>query len=196
MGGNQGEELDAILIHDSRTNDDDELIDGMSWGSGQSTGGDGTTQFSCSTRSLFRNSLYRPAPTAPKQDTRAPTPTSFQGGSNTLHGAFNGTDPTTPFTSTNLDPALVARGLASGENIKETFDYGAGVGGPIVRDRLWFWAGWGHWRSEEYAAGNYFNATQNTLFYTPNLSAQAYTDNFNYAYDIRLDYQTSKKNNI
>lgn len=196
VGGNQGEEDNSILIHDSRTNDDDELFDGMSWSSGQSTGGLGQRGFVINKVSVQELTVSVGADGAEAGHPGANVNVVPKEGGNTLHGAFNGTEAQTAMTSTNLDPALVARGLLSGENIKETFDYGAGVGGPIVRDKLWYWAGWGHWTSEEYAPGNYFNATQNTLFYTPDLSKQAYTDNFNYAYDIRLDYQISKKNKI
>jgi hypothetical protein len=196
VGGNQGEEDNSILIHDSRTNDDDELLDGMSWSSGQSTGGLGQRSVVINKVSVQEITVSVGTAGAEAGHPGANVNIVPKEGSNQLHGAFNGTQTTRSFESTNLDSALVARGLAAGENIKETYDYGIGVGGPILHDRIWIWGGWGQWNSEQYAAGNYFNATQSTLFYTPDLKRQAYTENFNHAFDIRLTYQLSHKNKI
>ena len=56
-----------------------------------------------------------------------------------------------------------------------------------------FWGGFGDWAALDTVPGNYFNATQNTLFYTPDLSRPAYTDTWNYSYDVRLDWQATHK---
>lgn len=193
VGGNQGEEDDSILIHDSRTNDDDELLDGMSWSSGQSTGGLGQRSFVINKVSVQEIRVSVGADGAQAGHPGANVNIVPKEGGNEFHGAFNGTQATRDFQGTNLNSDLRARGLLVGENIKETYDYGAGFGGPILKNRIWFWGGWGQWNAEQYAAGNYYNATQDTLFYTPDLSHQAYTENFNYAYDIRLTIQASKK---
>ena len=41
--------------------------------------------------------------------------------------------------------------------MKKVYDYGVGVGGPIVRDRLWFYSANRVWGNQGYAANNYFN---------------------------------------
>jgi hypothetical protein len=115
-------------------------------------------------------------------------------GGDQFHGAVNFTGANGDFQTLNLNSALEARGLTSVSPIKETYDFGAGFGGPIIRGKLWFWVGYGQWNAEQYAPNNYFNATQNTLFYTPDLKRQAYTAYPNYATDMRFDWQASKKN--
>lgn len=193
VGGNEGEEDNSILIHDSRTNDDDELFDGMSWSSGQSTGGLGQRSFVVNKASVEEIRVSVGADGAEAGHPGANVNIVPKEGSNQFHGVFNGTQTNGNFQSTNLNSTLRARGLAVGQGLKETYDYGAGFGGPILKNRIWFWGGWGQWNAEQYAPGNYFNATQNTLFYTPDPSRQAYTENFNYAYDIRLTIQATKK---
>ena len=194
VGGNKGEELDSILIHDSRSNDDDELLDGMSFSSGQSTGGLGQRSVVINKISVQEITVSTGSASAEAGHEGANVNVVPKTGSDELHGAVNYTAATGGFQSQNLDPALEARGLQSGENIKETYDLGAGVGGPIFRGKLWFWGGYGQWNAENYAPGNYYNATQNSLFYTPDSKRQAYTENFNYASDVRLDWQISKRN--
>jgi hypothetical protein len=196
VGGNKGEELDSILIHDSRSNDDDELLDGMSFSSGQSTGGLGQRSVVINKISVQEITVSTGSASAEAGHPGANVNVVPKTGSDQLHGAVNYTAATGVFQSQNLNPALEARGLQSGENIKETYDLGVGIGGPIFRGKLWFWAGYGQWNAENYAPGNYYNSTQNTLFYTPDMTRQAYTENYNYASDIRLDWQISKKNRV
>ena len=41
------------------------------------------------------------------------------------------------------------------------------MGGPIKKDRLWFFTAHRWWGSQEYAPGNFYNKTQGTPVYTP-----------------------------
>ncbi|HEX4155990.1 MAG TPA: TonB-dependent receptor [Acidobacteriaceae bacterium] len=194
VGGNKGEELDSILIHDSRPNDGDELLDGMSWSSGQSTGGLGQRSFVINKVSVQETTVSTGPGGADAGHPGANVNIVPKEGGDQFHAAFNGTGATRAWQSTNLSPALIARGLTSGQNIRHIYDFGLGLGGPIVHEKLWFWAGFGDWAALNNAPGDYFNATQNTLFYTPDLKRPAYTNIWNYAYDIRLDWQATKKN--
>jgi hypothetical protein len=74
-----------------------------------------------------------------------------------------------------------------------------GFGGPIVKDKLWFYADGRHWISESYQVGNYFNANEfapfpNNLLYVADLSRPAYDQNFYYDGALRLTWQASKRN--
>ncbi len=52
---------------------------------------------------------------------------------------------------------------------KRTYDANIAVGGPIFKDKLWFFTAHRVFGYQNYLAGNYANATQNTPFYTPDL---------------------------
>lgn len=47
------------------------------------------------------------------------------------------------FQSSNLTTALRSKGIANTNKIQEIRDYGASVGGAIVKDRLWWWGAYG-----------------------------------------------------
>jgi hypothetical protein len=78
--------------------------------------------------------------------------------------------------SSNYSSDLASRGLLQAPSVKKIWDLGGSLGGPIKKDTLWFMTAHRSWGAQEYAAGNYFNATHGTLFYTPDLSRPAYTD--------------------
>ena len=74
----------------------------------------------------------------------------------------------------NLDDTLRARGASTETTIRKIYDMGGGFGGPIVRDRLWFYVAQRKYESSLFSAGGFFNATQGTPVYTPDLSRPAY----------------------
>jgi hypothetical protein len=196
VGGSQGEANVSIVIHDSRNLNDDALLDGMSWSNGGNTGGYGQRGYVTNKVSVQELTISTTGGSAEAGHPGANVNIVPKTGSNEFHGAFNATGASPQFQMGNLDAALVARGLTSTATIKELYDLGAGAGGPIIRDKLWFWIGLGAWNAEQYAPGNYFNKTQNTLFYTPDLSRPAYTMYPNFAADMRYDWQASKKNHF
>ena len=77
--------------------------------------------------------------------------------------------------SDNLTAELQARQITTAPSLKKRYDAGGGIGGPIARDKLWFFASARSWRTSQYYPGNYFNKTPGTLFYTPDLSRPAYS---------------------
>jgi hypothetical protein len=69
--------------------------------------------------------------------------------------------------SDNLNDKLRARGLTSAGAVRRYYDVGGGVGGPIKRDKLWFFSAF-RWEDRSlYQAGNYYNKRQGTVFYEP-----------------------------
>jgi Carboxypeptidase regulatory-like domain len=62
-------------------------------------------------------------------------------GSNTLRGLGSANYQSGDFQTTNITPELLAKGYAPGVNKFTKYqDYYGEVGGPILRDRLWFYA--------------------------------------------------------
>jgi hypothetical protein len=98
--------------------------------------------------------------------------------------------------SDNITDELKARGAAGGGDLRTLYLVNVGVGGRIVRDRLWFYSAHQRSRQSRYQPGNYFNATQNTLFYTPDLSRQAITLDTEWDRQVRVTWQATAKNKI
>jgi len=62
---------------------------------------------------------------------------------------------------------LSARGATAGSDIKTLYDLAGGVGGPLRRNKLWFYGSMRRWITTSNLAGLYFNKLQNpqgTLF--------------------------------
>src|SRR5262249_15155828 len=66
--------------------------------------------------------------------------------------------------------------------VKKIYDYGLGVGGPIVRDKLWFYEANRRWGSQANSANNYFNQSPVFYQYQPDKSRPAYGDS--YVWDV------------
>jgi hypothetical protein len=65
----------------------------------------------------------------------------LKSGGNEFHGRYEGSYQGPKLQSNNLNTALRAQGLTDTEPLKYAFDLGADLGGRIVRDKLWFYAG-------------------------------------------------------
>jgi len=63
------------------------------------------------------------------------------GNTMSLAGRFYLTD--NFFQADNLTPALQANGILSSNKIQQIKDYGFNAGGPIIRDKLWWWGAYG-----------------------------------------------------
>ena len=56
-----------------------------------------------------------------------------------------------------MTPALQALGVPTPSSIRSLYEVAGGVGGPIMKDKLWFFADARHWISSSNQAGaNYF----------------------------------------
>ena len=127
-------------------------------------------------------------------------------GGNTFSGAFSTSHTAPSLQADNLNDKLRARGLSFSSSLKKHYDTGGAFGGPILRDRLWFFAGTRFGANQQYQQGNYFNKLQNqkvgtdpvyrVTFYEPDLSRPAFTDDYYRDYSLRLTLQASKKNKL
>jgi hypothetical protein len=60
-------------------------------------------------------------------------------GGNTLKGTARAYDANKKFESTNAPDEVIAQGGGAGNPIKDVAEYGFEVGGPIKKDKAWFW---------------------------------------------------------
>ena len=117
-------------------------------------------------------------------------------GGNTFSGTFTTAHATSYLESDNLNDALRARGLGPTPSTKKIYDTGGGLGGPIKRDTLWFFGAHRSAVNQQYQQGNYYNKLHGTLFYEPDLSRQAYTNDYTKDYSARFTWQAAQKHKI
>jgi len=70
-----------------------------------------------------------------------------------------------PKPATGADPAVTYLGYPSREGIYRTYDYGAALGGPILKDHLWFFGSWAV--IDSMSRGN--SGTISDRYYTPDM---------------------------
>ena len=75
-------------------------------------------------------------------------------GGNTWSGSFSSSWTGPSLQSDNLDDDLRARGLQTGASVKRFRDNGGAFGGPIARDRLWFYTAHRYWGTQKYHSGH------------------------------------------
>ena len=107
------------------------------------------------------------------------------------------------FESNNISDALTARGLlpTSASSLKKYLDAGFAVGGPIQRDKLWFFGSFRTGTTQQGQQGNYWNALQSgsaglpqgVLFYAPELSRPAFSDDYANDMTLRLTWQATQQ---
>src|SRR5438093_770258 len=98
--------------------------------------------------------------------------------------------------SDNTNDALRGRGLQGAPSVKKYYDVGGGFGGPIKKDKLWFFAAFRRDDRAIYQVGNYYNKLQHTLFYEPDLTRRAYNGDYSTDYSVRFTWQAAAKHKI
>jgi len=89
------------------------------------------------------------------------------------------------FQADNLTPELMAKGLTTGDAVQYIYDVNASLGGPIVRNRLWFF---GSYRN----VGN-ANVVANSFY--PDGSLALYDQDVQ-NYTVRLTWQAAQRHKI
>src|SRR5438876_5920976 len=127
-------------------------------------------------------------------------------GGNIFSGSFFAGITGPSLQSDNMNDALRARGLLFTPSVKKSYDTSGVLGGPVRKDKLWFFTALRRAANQQYQQGNYYNKLQNVrvgtdpvykvTFYEADLSRPAFTDDFYRDYNLRMTWQASQKNKI
>jgi hypothetical protein len=88
-------------------------------------------------------------------------------GGNTFQGILNGLYSNHSMESDNLTDELRARGLTSANKRVKIFDEAASLGGPIMRDKIWFFGAFRTWGMAKQFANTFYNKTQDEALTPP-----------------------------
>ena len=103
---------------------------------------------------------------------------------------------TVTFRPTTSAKICSRRGVTNLNKLLYLNDVNITVGGPIKRDKLWFFAATRTAGSKNQVQGIYFNATQGTHVYTPDLDRPGYRDSSINSQAIRMTWQATSKQKI
>lgn len=183
VGGTTGMQQPTLQVHGSAGNDNVFVIDGMQIQhvafSGNQTGfyfNDGLMQ----EISYQTSTLAAEAPVGGVQINMVP-----REGGNQFHGALFATFANGSMESDNLTSGLKAQGLKAQNKVDSIGDYNASFGGPILKNRLWFFTTFRRWYSNNFLANTFTPA-----------GAQALDDSRLTDLTLRLTYQLNKSNKL
>jgi Carboxypeptidase regulatory-like domain len=120
-------------------------------------------------------------------------------GGNQFHGTFFLSGTGSPLQGSNLTSDVMAHGLTATNSIKKLWETNIAVGGPIVRDKLWFFATYRNMVSRQNVASMWANknAGDPTKWtYDPDYSRQAVGDGTWNQENVRLTWQPTPRNKI
>ena len=106
-------------------------------------------------------------------------------GGNRFAGEFLGMYSNEHLRSDNNDAALQARGLTVAPSLRGIYDFNGGIGGPVFKNRLWFFHSTRRWGAANYIANQYFDD-----------GSPAYDRSKLQAYTTRLTLQVNPKNKL
>jgi hypothetical protein len=118
-------------------------------------------------------------------------------GGNTFRGTVFGFYLNENFQSNNFTQSLKDQGLTTPNGLYELYDVNGSLGGPIVKDKLWFFASGRKQTNATYLAGLFYNKNAYDLSkwtYEPDTSRRATVATTQSSLNARLTYQLNAKN--
>ena len=213
VGGSDGARWQTMKIHGSRDDQMPLLLNGMPFNNMNNTGGGYNHTLAINTGTVQEMTVTTSGMTAESRTSGVVANSVSKEGGNRFSYYFYGDFTNGNLQSDNLSQGLIDKGLLSVSHVKEIRELNPTVGGPIVKDRLWFYGGFRHLVSQKYIAGAYFNKSPTNPQYcaTPSgclyrgvlvadsrdLNQQAFSgDRFHRSYTLNLTTQVTQKNKI
>jgi hypothetical protein len=114
-------------------------------------------------------------------------------GSNNFSGSLFLAGTNSGLQSDNLDDDLISQGLTSVNSVKKVYDANVAFGGPLMPNRLWFFASGRLWGNKTHVANLYADADTHDFLYTPDLSNPIEPVENDKGGGFRLTFQGSPK---
>jgi len=159
--GGSGGPMGQASVHNSRATDMKTMQDGMNTNNSMGTNG-GTMHFgqvfnmeAVSEVVLSHTGMNAETETGGLQINYIP-----KDGGNRLSLSGRANFVNEDFQWDNLNDTLRERGTSTASTIKKVYDYGFAVGGPIMKEKIWFFTAHRWWGSDTYQPGAFHNAAQ------------------------------------
>ncbi len=120
-------------------------------------------------------------------------------GGNSFNGVVFGAYAPGKLQGDNLTDDLKARGLGTPNSIKANWDINPAFGGPILRDRIWFFAATRYNVNEDYVAGLFWNKNvnnPNAWTYDPDTSRRVWNEQRQPDVQVRVSWQATPRNKL
>jgi hypothetical protein len=195
VGGSVVQEVASLEANGGRTSDQRMMVNGVAlssgiaggWGGGAVPNATGTAEFA-----IDVSAVDAQAATGGVRINFIP-----RNGGNRFSGTIFGSVANESFASDNFTGSDVQeRGLSIPGAIKGSGDLNPGIGGPIKRDKLWFFVSGRKLYADNYVAGMFFNANANNLnrFDYVRSTEQAVLHQEQSIFQVNFTWQANQKN--
>jgi len=157
VGGSGGERYQTLSVHGSRSDQMPLVLNGMPYNNMNNTGGGYNTTLVINTGTVQEVTVTTSGLSAESRSSGVLTNTIPKEGGNVFRGSVFGNFTNDKFQSNNLNDDLIARGLTRVNSVKKLWDFNPTVGGPIIRDKLWFYGGFRSSGAQNFIAGMFEN---------------------------------------
>ena len=196
-GGTNNLNLSTLSVHGSRLGDQRVMVDGMSI---SATSGNGElSNFIPDMTATQEVAVSYAAGSAEQAFGGVQMNLIPREGGNVFKGSVFATGVNSSFQGSNYTQELKDAGLRAPNSIKLVYDVNPGAGGPIVKDKLWFYSAARWQTTQTYVAGlwNNLNAGDPTKWtYEPDLNNPAVLPLIQKSANTRLTWQISPRNKI
>ena len=117
-------------------------------------------------------------------------------GGNQFHGSVVGNYTQGSWQSDNLRSNLTSRGITNISKIDKIWDFNPGVGGPIKKDKLWFYGTYRNQGVSKTVVDSYFDKNQSPYAYEADLTKPGLDDGTIKSIAGRVSWQISGKDKV
>jgi hypothetical protein len=193
VGGQSGQSHMTLAIHGGRTRDQVVHIDGLSTEAPLREDSSGPYV----PDSAFQEYVFDYAANSAETETGGVRVNHIpaEGGNTFRGGGFFSISPPA-WQGSNFDDRLRALGVNATNRVKENWYAEVKVGGPILKNKLWFFATHGRFNADEYVLGLYRSQDPRALpsRQVPDLNQQAVSEQNGYTSVGRLTWQATSRN--
>ena len=196
FGGSTGERLATLSIHGSVAGNMPLLFDGMRDHTTFATASGANTNWVINNGMVQETTVDTAGMTSEAEVSGVIVNSIPKSGSNRFSATYFENYASGKWQATNFDAALAAKGATTPDRTDHIWDVNPGGGGPIVRDKLWFYLSYRNWGAVTLPAGAYHNANLLGWTFVPDLSRPQDNPLWQYSTDGRLTWQLSAKHKI
>jgi hypothetical protein len=192
VGGSSGEQQVQMGIHGGATADMQMQIDGMRFnnlcGSGSYAGISGND-------ALVEQISYEFGAISAETGTGGIRVNMIpKEGGNAFKGTFFLNGANNNVQSNNLTQALMDQGLRAVNKTKRVWDVSGSLGGPILKNKLWFLVASRYWGLDKYPADSFYDTSTRDFSFVPDSSRLGVDDSWNLSNAVRVTWQATARN--
>ncbi|MGE0451041.1 MAG: hypothetical protein AB7Q29_15820, partial [Vicinamibacterales bacterium] len=114
-------------------------------------------------------------------------------GSNQFKGSLFWSHTPGAWQSNNFTDELKATGLRAPNRVERIFDFNPGLGGPIMKDKIWFYGTFRRWGVDQTVTESFYNADPTFKTFVPDLSRPVVDDNVIKSGAARVTFVVAQK---